>query len=183
MTKQVTERELVLAILMEVTQQNVYSHLALNAVLEKYQYLEKKERAFITRVTEGTLEHMIELDYILNQFSKVKGQQDEAGYPQYFEKCCISAEVYGQRAGFGSVQRGSKAGSEKRIRHPAWICKRSAPTIVARGLDQVEYPTEGIERLSVVYSMPEWILKLWKKTYDLDVIESMLQAFQEVDTG
>ena len=62
MTKQVTERELVLAILMEVTQQNVYSHLALNAVLEKYQYLEKKERAFITRVTEGTLEHMIELD-------------------------------------------------------------------------------------------------------------------------
>lgn len=33
MTKQVTERELVLAILMEVTQQNVYSHLALNAVL------------------------------------------------------------------------------------------------------------------------------------------------------
>ena len=50
---------------------------------------------------------------------------------------------------------------------------------VARGLDQVEYPTEGIERLSVVYSMPEWILKLWKKTYDLDVIESMLQAFQE----
>ena len=72
MTKQVTERELVLAILMEVTQQNVYSHLALNAVLEKYQYLEKKERAFITRVTEGTLEHMIELDYILNQFSKVK---------------------------------------------------------------------------------------------------------------
>ena len=53
MTKQVTERELVLAILMEVTQQNVYSHLALNSVLEKYQYLEKKERAFITRVTEG----------------------------------------------------------------------------------------------------------------------------------
>ena len=45
MTKQVTERELVLAILMEVTQQNVYSHLALNAVLEKYQYLEKTERA------------------------------------------------------------------------------------------------------------------------------------------
>ena len=74
MTKQVTERELVLAILMEVTQKNVYSHLALNAVLEKYQYLEKKERAFITRVTEGTLEHMIELDYILNQFSKVYRQ-------------------------------------------------------------------------------------------------------------
>ena len=49
MTKQVTERELVLAILMEVTQQNVYSHLALNAVLEKYQYLEKKRNAHLSR--------------------------------------------------------------------------------------------------------------------------------------
>ena len=42
MTKQVTEIEMVLAILMDLTQQNVYSHLALNAVLEKYQSLEKK---------------------------------------------------------------------------------------------------------------------------------------------
>lgn len=33
-----------------------YSHIALKNVLDKYQYLEKRERAFITRVVEGTLE-------------------------------------------------------------------------------------------------------------------------------
>ena len=65
-------RELVLGILMEVTRDGEYSHIALRNVLSKYQYLDKKERAFITRVTEGTLERMIELDYIINQFSKVK---------------------------------------------------------------------------------------------------------------
>ena len=178
MTKQVTERELVLAILMEVTQQNVYSHLALNAVLEKYQYLEKKERAFITRVTEGTLEHMIELDYILNQFSKVKVNKMKpvirnilrsAVYQlKYMDSVpdsavCNEAVKLAVKKGFGTL-RGFVNGVLRNV---------------ARGLDQVEYPTEGIERLSVVYSMPEWILKLWKKTYDLDVIESMLQAFQE----
>lgn len=178
MTKQVTERELVLAILMEVTQQNVYSHLALNAVLEKYQYLEKKERAFITRVTEGTLEHMIELDYILNQFSKVKVNKMKpvirnilrsAVYQlKYMDSVpdsavCNEAVKLTVKKGFGTL-RGFVNGVLRNV---------------ARGLDQVEYPAEGIERLSVVYSMPEWILKLWKKTYDLDVIESMLQAFQE----
>ena len=178
MTKQVTERELVLAILMEVTQQNVYSHLALNAVLEKYQYLEKKERAFITRVTEGTLEHMIELDYILNQFSKVKVNKMKpvirnilrsAVYQlKYMDSVpdsavCNEAVKLAVKKGFGTL-RGFVNGVLRNV---------------ARGLDQVEYPAEGIERLSVVYSMPEWILKLWKKTYDLDVIESMLQAFQE----
>ena len=72
MTKPVNEREIVLAVLMEVTENGAYSHVVLREVLEKYQYLEKRERAFITRVTEGTLEHMIEIDYILDQFSKVK---------------------------------------------------------------------------------------------------------------
>ena len=70
--KPVSERELVLGILLEVTEHGGYSHLVLRDVLAKYQYLDKKERAFITRVSEGTLEHMMELDYILDQFSKVK---------------------------------------------------------------------------------------------------------------
>lgn len=178
MTKQVTERELVLAILMEVTQQNVYSHLALNSVLEKYQYLEKKERAFITRVTEGTLEHMIELDYILNQFSKVKVNKMKpvirnilrsAVYQlKYMDNVpdsavCNEAVKLAAKKGFGTL-RGFVNGVLRNV---------------ARGLDQVEYPKDEMERLSIVYSMPEWILKLWQKHYDLSVMESMLQAFQK----
>ena len=72
MGRQVNEREIVLAVLMEITENGAYSHQILGEVLSKYQYLEKKERAFITRVTEGTLEHLIEIDSILDQFSKVK---------------------------------------------------------------------------------------------------------------
>ena len=70
MGKQINEREVVLEILMEITENGAYSHKILGDVLSKYQYLEKRERAFITRVVEGTLEHMIEIDYILNQISK-----------------------------------------------------------------------------------------------------------------
>ena len=72
MTKTISEREIAFATLYEITENGVYSHVILGEVLNKYQYLEKRERAFITRVVEGTLEHQIELDYILDQFSKVK---------------------------------------------------------------------------------------------------------------
>ena len=51
--KDLSERELVLGILLEVTRDGVYSHIALRNVLGKYQYIDKKERAFITRVVEG----------------------------------------------------------------------------------------------------------------------------------
>ena len=59
MTKAINEREIVLEVLLEITEHGMYSHIVLRDVLNKYQYLEKKERSFITRVTEGTLEHMM----------------------------------------------------------------------------------------------------------------------------
>ena len=72
MASTVTSRGLVLEILLKITRDGEYSHIVLKNVLDQYQYLDKKERAFITRVVDGTLERMIELDYIIDQFSKVK---------------------------------------------------------------------------------------------------------------
>ena len=72
MTNQsVNIRALVLELLLEITSGREYSHVAIRGALEKYQYLSKQDRAFLTRLTEGTVERMLELDYIINQFSKV----------------------------------------------------------------------------------------------------------------
>ncbi len=177
MTKSIGERELVLGILLEVTESGKYSHLVLRDVLDKYQYLDKKERAFITRVTEGTLEHMIELDYILNQFSKVKVMKMKpvirnilrsAVYQlKYMESVpnsasCNEAVKLAVKKGFGSL-RGFVNGVLRNV---------------ARNLDQIEYPKEPMENLSVQYSMPVWILRLWFQTYDRETVEAMLKYFQ-----
>lgn len=178
MTKSVSERELVLAILLEVTEEGRYSHLVLRDVLNKYQYLDKKERSFITRVTEGTLEHMIELDYILNQFSKVKVKKMKpvirnilrsAVYQlKYMDTvpdsaACNEAVKLAVKKGFGSL-RGFVNGVLRNV---------------ARNLDQIAYPKDPVENLSVRYSMPVWILKLWLKSYDMETVEVMLKQFQE----
>ena len=159
MTKSVNEREIVLAVLMEVTEKGAYSHLILRDVLDKYQYLDKRERAFITRVTEGTLEHMIEIDYILDQFSKVKVKKMKpvirnilrSGVYQlkYMDTVpdhavCSEAVRLAARKGFSGL-RGYVNGVLRNT---------------ARNLDQVKYPEEGLAALSVRYSCPEWILNL-----------------------
>ena len=178
MTKGINEREIVLAILMEVTENGAYSHIVLREVLEKYQYLEKRERAFITRVTEGTLEHMIEIDYILDQFSKVKVKKMKpvirnilrsAVYQlKYMDSVpdravCSEAVNLAVRKGFSGL-KGYVNG-----------VLRST----ARGLDQVGYPIEGTKALSVKYSCPEWIIELWEKNYSREKVETMLKDFQE----
>lgn len=64
------KRELILDMLIEILEKENYSHLVIRDVLDKYNYMESREKAFIKRVTEGTLERLIQIDYILNQFSK-----------------------------------------------------------------------------------------------------------------
>ena len=68
----VNTRNLVVDILLAVTRDGEFSHIAIRDVLDKYRYLPKQDRAFITRLSQGTLERMIELDAIINQFSKTK---------------------------------------------------------------------------------------------------------------
>ena len=50
-------RGIALEILLEITQEKEYSHLAIRNALNKVQYLPKQDRAFINRLVEGTLEY------------------------------------------------------------------------------------------------------------------------------
>ncbi len=174
----VNDRELILEILLAVTRDGEYSHIALRNVLENYQYLDKSERAFITRVTEGTLERMIELDYIINQFSKTKVNKMKpvirtiirsAVYQlKYMDSvpdsavCNEAVKLAGKR-GFSGL-KGFVNGVLRNI---------------SRNLDKVKYPDEAdtVTWLSVTYSMPEWIITEWLKDYDRKTVERMLQAF------
>ena len=64
MTNGINTRELILQILLEIEEEGKHSHIAIRNALSKYQFLPRQERAFITRVCEGTLEYRILIDYI-----------------------------------------------------------------------------------------------------------------------
>jgi 16S rRNA (cytosine967-C5)-methyltransferase len=57
-------RECALDVLIKVDKKEELSHIAISNVLEKYQFSEKRDRAFFTRLVEGTLERQITIDYV-----------------------------------------------------------------------------------------------------------------------
>ena len=67
-----TSREIVLDILLDIDRNDRFAGDALGGALRANQFMNKKERAYISRLTEGVTEQKIRLDYILNQFSKTK---------------------------------------------------------------------------------------------------------------
>lgn len=66
------EREIVLDTLLEIIEKNQYSHIMEKAVLDKYDYLEPNQKAFIKILTEGTLERLYGLDKVINMVANTK---------------------------------------------------------------------------------------------------------------
>ena len=172
-------RELVLGVLLEVTRDGEYSHISLRNVLTKYQYLDKRDRAFITRVVEGTLEHMIEIDYIINQFSKVKVNKMKPVI-----RCILRSAVY-QLKYMDSVPNSAACNEAVKLATKKGFASlkgfvNGVLRSIERNLAQITYPKEEnlLEYLSVKYSMPEWILNKWLTQFDRATVETMLADFQ-----
>ena len=181
MTKTVNEREIVLAVLMEVTENGQFCHIVLRDVLSKYQYLEKRERAFITRVTEGTLEHLIEIDYILDQFSKVKVKKMKPVIRNLLRSAIYQLKymdsIPDRAVCSESVKLAVRKGFSGLKGYVNGVLRS-----VARGVEDVQYPKGEVQALSVRYSCPEWIIRLWQQSYGTDVIRKMLEDFQTEKT-
>ncbi len=177
-TDSVNTRELVLEMLIEIIEKNQYSHLVLRDVLDKYQYLSKQERAFMTRLTEGTLEHLIELDYIIDSFSKTKVRKMKpmirsilrmSVYQiKYMDSVpdsavCNEAVKLAKRHGFGQLS-GFVNGVLRNI---------------SRNISDVRYPDQKdmVRFLEVKYSMPQWIVKQWINDYGMEKTEQILKGF------
>lgn len=68
--QQKTEREAVIELLYSVFEEGVFLHLALRRLFAEAPYFDTRKRAFITRLSHGTVERYIQLDYFLSLYSK-----------------------------------------------------------------------------------------------------------------
>ena len=178
MTEHINERELVLEILLAVTRDGEYSHIALKNVLDKYQYLEKNSRAFITRLSEGTLERMIELDHIIDQFSKVPVRKQKPVIRNILRMGVYQLKYMDTVPASAACNEAVKLAERKGFRSLKGFVNGVLRNI-SRNMENIKMPKREdgeIPYLSVSYSMPEWIVKVWEKDYGISKTEEMLQA-------
>ncbi len=178
-TKGENTRELVLETLLSVEKGESYSHRVLSALLDKYQYLSKQERSFITRVTLGTLERRIELDYIIDWFSKVKVKKMKPVI-----RCILRMGVY-QLKYMDSVPDSAVcneavklAGKKGFVSLKGFV--NGVLRSISRNLPEVSYPSEEekpIEAVSIRCSIPQWILRQWREDYGWEKTKSMAESF------
>ncbi len=164
-------REIILDILLEILERGSYSHVVLRQALSKYQYLEKQDRAFITRVSEGTIEYRLAVDAVLGQ--------------------CSSVRVPKMKPVIRTILRMSVYQILYMDRIPdSAVCDEAVRLAVSRRFQGLKGFVNGVLRTvarqkdsfvftdwTLKYSMPGWLINRLKSEYGEPATERMLDFF------
>ena len=175
MNKDLEIRRIALETLLLSEKSNIPSHILIRDVLDKYDYLERSEKALISTMIKGVIERKTELDYVIDQFSSTKHTKMknviriilEIGtyqilYMESYDTLAVNMAVnLAKKKGFASLAGFVNAVLRK-------ISKEKA---------NIRYPDKNDENyLSVKYSVSDVIVDLLKEQYDLDTLEKVFAA-------
>ena len=165
-------RELALEVLLALEKKDVrtgneFSSRLITGTLDKYDYLDARDKAFFKRVTEGTIERQLELDYYLNAFSSLPADKMKP-----FIRCLLRLSVY-QLLYMDNVPDSAVCNEACKL-----AAKRGFRALkgfvngvlrnISRSKDSLPLPDvdrEPVKYFSVKYSMPEWLVELWLEEY------------------
>ena len=161
-----------LKILEDILEKGKYSNLAIANGLSG---MENKDKALVTNIVYGVLQNKMRLDYIISKYSKIPLKK-------------ISPDVLNiLRIGVYQVIFTDKIPDYAITNESIKLVKKCRKTSasgfvnavlrgVIRGDKEIKYPKDRLEYLSMYYSCPIWICKMWDKMYPgrlEDILKSM----------
>ncbi len=173
-----TTREVILQIMLRVTRDGEFSTAAIRDALDAETQFTRQERAFVRTCVLGTLERMIEIDYIIDQFASVRTAQMKPAIRSILRTAVYEMlymdSVPDHAACFEAVRLAQKMGFYNLKGFVNGVLRA-----ISRGRGSITYPPKSnlMEYLSVRYSMPRWIVKRWADEFGTEVTEKMLAAF------
>lgn len=175
-------REIILDTLLTLERDEEFSHKLIKAVLDKYDYLEGRDKAFIKRVTEGTIERQLELDYYLNHFSSVPVRKMKP-----LIRCLLRMSAY-QLLYMDAVPDSAVCNeacklAAKRKFHNLKGFVNGVLRNIAKNKECLPLPDEkknAAEYLSVRYSMPQWLVEHFLKEYGKEVTVNLLEGLLQI---
>lgn len=180
--QQMTPRKAAVLSLNSSVKNGKYTNLELDAAIKKYGF-EDKDKAFFTRLFYGTVERKITLDYIIKRLSSVKFEKIEP-----LVLCILETGLY-------QVFFMDKVPDSAACNESTELVKTTCPKAYAgyvNGimrsavrekkiiLDEIAHLT-GSFGLSIKYSVPEWLCKMWQADYGES--REIVKALSRVKVG
>ncbi len=174
----INPREVAADAFMEIIYEGAYNNEAVKRYLKRNGAMNKRDKALVTEIVNGTLRNLIFIDHVINCFSNTKTEKmkpwiltclRQGAYQILFmdrvpqSAACNEAVKLAEGRGFKSL-KGFVNGVLRSI---------------SRQKDDIPMPDkdkESSKYISVKYSFPEWIVKMWIAMYGMERTESICAA-------
>ncbi|MBQ6265121.1 MAG: 16S rRNA (cytosine(967)-C(5))-methyltransferase RsmB [Clostridia bacterium] len=158
-------RQTAFEILLKIQKDGAYSNLAVDSMLSENAELDSRDSAFVSALVYGTTERRISVDYNLSLYltQPIKKLKPElltvlrmgAYQILFMDKVPDSA----------AVNESVKLAKENKSAFAAALVNAVLRKVAQNGFMLPEGDDDSPEKLEVLYSIPQWILKLWIDSY------------------
>ncbi|MDF2840994.1 MAG: rsmB, partial [Clostridia bacterium] len=180
MNKISSAREAAIVILNKVLREKAYSNIVMKQVLEQSN-LSRVDKALVTEIVNGTLKNLIKIDYILDQFVKMKKKPDK--HIEDILRTGIYQIMYLDRIPDSAVCNEGSNLARKYSNEGAVKFVNGVLRNVSRNKENIQFPDktkDPVKYLSVVYSHPEWIVEKFMDDFGTEFTEQLLNANNQV---
>ncbi len=167
-------RYTVLKILCEVLENGKYSNLELIDGLDK---LTDKDRALATNIIYGVLQNKMRLDCIIETYSNLPLKKISPDVMNILRMGVYQALFMDKIPAYAITNESIKLVKKCRKASAGGFVNAILRGVI-RGDKKVKYPEDRLEYLSVYYSCPMWICKMWDKMFP-GKLEELLRSMNE----
>lgn len=171
-------RERAYEALMEVEHKGAYSNLVLTKYM-KDKNIEQRDRGFITELVYGTLENKMYLDHIIESMTKRPCSTIDKEAHIILRMGLYQIIFLNSVTDFAAVNEMVNLIKKKNPKAQGFVNGVLRNFLRNPQFRNVDTKLRGIARIAVEHSFEKWILERWKRDYDQEFVEEIVEAFQE----
>ena len=164
-------RDAALTILLAVDKNQAYSNLLLHQTIEKHK-IDAKDRALLTELTYGTLQHKYTLDYFLEPY--LRGKVDI--WVRWLLRMSLYQMHYLTRIpAHAAVNEAVEIAKRRGHKGIAGVVNGVLRSILREGVRTFDEIENEVERLAIQTSHPKWLVERWVESYGFEKTRAMLE--------
>jgi len=173
-------RQLAFLALREIYRRGVFTDIALNQVLKTAQ-LNSVDRRLVTELVYGTVRRRRTLDALIDQLGKKKAHQQPPDLRVILHLGLYQLRTSERIPASAAVNTTVELAKENKFQRLTGVVNgllRQYARLATNG-DPLQLPTEPVQRLGVLYSFPDWIVKIWLEQLGEEATEQLCQWFNQ----
>ncbi|SJZ30911.1 16S rRNA (cytosine(967)-C(5))-methyltransferase RsmB [Selenihalanaerobacter shriftii] len=174
-------RQVAIESVYRVNEEDGYSNLTLNHLLQKYD-VTSRDRALATELVYGSLRMRNNLDWVLNQFANRKVKKMDGWTRNILRLGLYQIRFLNGIPGPVACNETVELAKEYQHRGAAKFVNGVLRNIL-RNLDSIEFPDlkdDPVQHIRFKYSFPQWMVETWVKEYGIQKTIDICNAFNQV---